>query len=61
MRNASWTEIEQMKVVWSIVDSELLITTEPRTQERKQIVDKLIGKLLADSDFSWIHKSEYRI
>lgn len=52
MRNANWTETEQMKVVWNIVDSELLRTTNPRTQERKTIVEKITKKLVGDPDFS---------
>lgn len=52
MRNASWTEKEQMKVVWNIVDSELLFKTKARTQERKQVVERIAGNLLDDLDFS---------
>ncbi|MFA1710276.1 hypothetical protein ACDX66_01015 [Peribacillus frigoritolerans] len=58
MRNASWTETEQMKVVWSIVESELLFKTKPQTIERKEVVDRIIAKLLDDPDFSARHKSE---
>lgn len=52
MRNKSWTEVEQMKVVWNIVDSELLFKTKPRTQERKQIIESIVDKLAQDPDFS---------
>lgn len=58
MRNKSWTEDEQMKVVWNIVDSELMETTEPRTQARKEIVEGIVTKLLADPDFSERHNTE---
>lgn len=58
MRNTSWTETEQMKVVWNIIDSELLKTTEPRTQARKEIVDGIVTKLLADPDFSERHNAK---
>jgi len=52
MRNASWTEDEQMKVVWNVVDSGLLHDTSPRTQKRKQEVHRIVDKLLNDSTFS---------
>ena len=58
MRNENWTEAEQMKVVWNIVDSELMENTKPRTKERKAIVDNIVRKLLRDSDFSARLKSE---
>ncbi|MGF6947533.1 hypothetical protein QF028_000026 [Neobacillus sp. B4I6] len=51
MRNSSWTEIEQMKVVWNIVDTELLQKTKPRTQERKRVIEGIAKKLLVDPDF----------
>lgn len=52
MRNENWTEVEQMKVVWNIVDSELMEETKPRTKERKEIVNKIVEKLVEDADFS---------
>lgn len=52
MGNANWTEVEQMKVVWNIIDSEMMFNTEPRTKERREITDKIIVKLLLDPDFS---------
>lgn len=58
MRNASWTEKEQMKVVWNIVDSELLFKTKARTQERKQVVELIAEKLLNDDDFSERHNAQ---
>lgn len=58
MRNASWTEAEQMKVVWNIIKSEILVNTEPRTQKRKQITDTIIAKLKVDPDFSERLKTE---
>lgn len=58
MRNANWTEDEQMKVVWNIIKSEMLVKTKPRTQKRKQITDTIITKLKGDSDFSERLKTE---
>lgn len=58
MRNASWTEEEQMKTLWHVVKSELLTKTNPRTKERKAIVDEIVTKLLEDPDFSNRHKAK---
>ncbi|USK62168.1 hypothetical protein [Peribacillus asahii] len=58
MRMASWTEAEQMKVVWNIIDSEMMFKTQPRTKERKAITDSIVAKLLADPDFSERLKSD---
>ncbi|MNC68251.1 hypothetical protein D3C75_1188240 [compost metagenome] len=41
-----------MKVVWNIVDSNLLKTTLPRTKERKLIVESIVKKLIVDPDFA---------
>lgn len=47
-----------MKVVWSIVDSELLFKTKARTQERKEVVEQIAEKLLNDDDFLERHKAK---
>jgi|GEM_PF-6325369 hypothetical protein len=52
MRNSNWTEAEQMKVVWNIIDTEVMLKTEPRTQQRKVIIEGIATKLLQDPDFS---------
>jgi hypothetical protein len=58
MRNANWTEKEQMKVVWNIIDSEMMFNTQPRSKERKEITNKIVAKLLVDPDFSERLKSD---
>lgn len=52
MGKPKWTEVEQMKVVWSIVDTQLIQKTKKKTSERKQLIDLIMTKLKNDPDFS---------
>lgn len=51
-RNARWTEKEQRKVVWKIVDKELIQKTEKGSAERQGIIDEIVDELINDPDFS---------
>ncbi|MCM2675907.1 hypothetical protein [Alkalicoccobacillus plakortidis] len=57
MGKPNWTEIEQMKVVWNIVDRGLL-RTEVRSEERVTLRKKIAIDLLNDPDFSNRHSAE---
>ncbi|MED4269014.1 hypothetical protein P9199_01745 [Geobacillus stearothermophilus] len=49
---SKWTEIEDMKTVWEIINNDVIQTTRRRTSGRKQAIDKIVDKLIQDPDFS---------
>ncbi len=50
--NSRWTDVEQMKVVWKIVDSELISKTLKGSAARRQEIEKIVIVLEQDPDFS---------